>query len=97
MARALYELYGPGGVAIMIEVLSDNKNRTTQEIKHAISENGFSLGAIGSVAWNFERKAGSFLPKNTTPLSDEDLKLLDALVDELEENDDVQEVYTNAE
>lgn len=97
MESALYEFYGPGGVAIMIEALSDNKNRTTQEMKHILSENNLSLGAIGSVAWNFNRKEGSWAPKNTVSLSEEDLRLLDKLVDELEENNDIQEVYTNAE
>ena len=98
METATYEAYGPGGVGVIIEALTDNKNRTTQEIKHILSENNTVLGSIGSVAWAFsispEKK---WIPKNTTSLPDEDLKLLEKLVDELEENDDVQEVYTNAE
>ncbi|OGI92710.1 hypothetical protein A2933_00630 [Candidatus Nomurabacteria bacterium RIFCSPLOWO2_01_FULL_46_18] len=98
METATYETYGPGGVGVIIEALTDNKNRTTQEIKHILSENNSALGSIGSVAWVFsispEKK---WIPKNTTSLSGEDLKLLEKLVDELEENDDVQEVYTNAE
>src|SRR3989344_1331029 len=98
LEAATYETYGPGGVGVIIETLTDNKNRTTQEIKHILSENNLVLGSIGSVAWAFSASPEKkWTSKNTTPLSDEDLKLLGKLVDELEENDDVQEVFTNAE
>jgi len=97
MAGALYETYGPSGVAIVIETLTDNKNRTTQEIKHILSENNFALGAQGSATWAFRRDSGKWSPENTVPLSEADLVLLEKLVDELEELSDVQEVYTNAE
>lgn len=101
MESIIYEAYGPGGVAIIIETLTDNRNRTAQEIKHILSKNGFALGAIGSVLWSFQKKQNEegsiWEAQNTLTLSDENLELLDKLVDELEENDDVQEVYTNAE
>ncbi|MCL4147643.1 UNVERIFIED_CONTAM: hypothetical protein GTU68_043804, partial [Idotea baltica] len=51
-----YEGYGPCGVAIMIEALTDNKNRTVSDLRHAFSRNGCALGDSGSVAWLFERK-----------------------------------------
>jgi YebC/PmpR family DNA-binding regulatory protein len=51
-----YEAYGPGGVAIMIEVLTDNKNRTVGEMRHTLSKNGGNLGETNSVAWMFEKK-----------------------------------------
>ena len=51
-----YEGYGPGGVAIIIEVLTDNKNRAVSEIRHAFSKNGGNLGAEGAVAWMFTKK-----------------------------------------
>jgi YebC/PmpR family DNA-binding regulatory protein len=51
-----YEGYGPGGVAIMVKVLTDNKNRTAPEIRHAFEKHGGNLGAMGSVGWMFERK-----------------------------------------
>ncbi|MFN3739326.1 MAG: YebC/PmpR family DNA-binding transcriptional regulator [Thermodesulfovibrionales bacterium] len=54
--ESLYEGYGPGGVAIMIEVLTDNKNRTVSEIRHIMTKHGGSLGEAGCVSWIFEKK-----------------------------------------
>jgi YebC/PmpR family DNA-binding regulatory protein len=54
--EVLYEGYGPGGVALLIKVLTDNKNRTAPEIRHAFTKFGGNLGEVGSVAWMFERK-----------------------------------------
>src|SRR6478736_1755517 len=51
-----YEGYGPAGVAIIVEVATDNKNRTVSEIRHAFSKNGGNMGEQGSVAWMFDRK-----------------------------------------
>ena len=54
--EAIYEGYGPGGVAMLIEVLTDNKNRTVSEIRHLLSKHGGSLGEAGCVSWIFEKK-----------------------------------------
>lgn len=101
MDAILYEAYGPGGAGLMIETLTDSKNRTVQDIKHILTENGFALGGIGSVAWSFAKEITPegivWKPTTTIPLSDSDLELLDKLVEELEGLDDVQEIYTNAE
>jgi YebC/PmpR family DNA-binding regulatory protein len=101
MDAITYETYGPGGVGIIIETLTDSKNRTAQDIKHILTKNGYLLGGIGSASWAFKKEISPegliWTPTNTIPLSDEDLDLLDKLVEELEENDDVQDVYTNAE
>src|SRR3989338_8078074 len=101
MEAIVYEAYGPGGVGIIIETLTDSRNRTAQEIKHILSKNGFVLGGIGSVVWAFQKEMSPegliYKPNSNIPLSDSDLELLDKLVDELEESDYVQEVYTNAE
>jgi len=103
MDAITYEAYGPGGVGIIIETLTDSKNRTAQDIKHILSENNTTFGGIGSVTWAFSAQSGSasggrkWTPITTISLSDSDLELLDKLVGDLEENDDVQEVYTNAE
>ena len=51
-----YEAYGPGGVAIMIDVLTDNKNRTVGEMRHTLAKYGGNLGEANSVAWMFEKK-----------------------------------------
>ena len=101
MESITYEAYGPGGAGIIIETLTDSKNRTAQDIKHILSKNGFALGGIGSVVWSFAKEKTPegmiWKPNTTISLSDSDLELLDKLVEELEENDDIQDVYTNAE
>ncbi len=98
MEAIAYEAYGPGGCAIIIETLTDNRNKAAAEVKHILSEHGFALAGIGAASWAFEKqKTGGWVAQTTTPLSDEDLALLEKLVDDLEENDEVQEVFTNAE
>ena len=101
MDAITYEAYGPGGVGIIIDTLTDSRNRTVQDIKHILSKNGFALGAVGSVIWSFNKEKTAegiiWKPNMFIPVSDVDLELLDKLVDELEELDDVQDIYTNAE
>lgn len=93
----VYESYGPGGCAIIIEALTSNKNKAAQEIKHILSDNGFSLAAPGSASWAFKREGVSWIPTTTVSLEDADIEALEKLVNELEENDEVQEVFTNVE
>ncbi|ACR80616.1 YebC/PmpR family DNA-binding transcriptional regulator [Kosmotoga olearia] len=155
--EALYEVYAPGGVAMLIRALTDNKNRTAQEIRHLLSKHGGNMAESGSVAWMFERKgvitvprseisdmdefqllaidAGAediqdeedpvriitapeeasnvknaleengytasyeltYIPKNTVSVSGNDAEKLLKLLNVLEDNDDVQEVYANFE
>jgi len=71
-----YEGYGPGGVAIFIETLTDNANRTVAEIRHILSRNGGSLGTTGSVAWQFDRKGQIYIDGDRY---DEEALLLAAL------------------
>lgn len=92
-----YEAYGPGGVGIIVEVLTDSRNKAAQEIRHIFSKNGFALSGIGSVSWAFIKENGDWKPNVTIPIGDEDLALLEKLVEELEDNEEVQEVFTNAE
>ena len=92
-----YEAYGPGGAGLIIECLTDNSNKSAQEVRHILSKNGFAMAGIGSVMWAFQKEDGELKPTMTVPLSDEDSELLGKLVDELEANDEVQEVTTNAE
>jgi YebC/PmpR family DNA-binding regulatory protein len=153
----LYEGYGPAGVAVMVEVMTDNKNRTVPEIRHIMSKNGGSLGESGCVSWIFEKKgyilvnkskssedavmtaaldAGAedmkndpaednfevltspedfsavkdalekagiavesaevtMLPKNYIVLDEKTADQMVRLIDALEDNDDVQNVYAN--
>ena len=153
----IYEGYGPGGVAILVKALTDNKNRTVAEVRSTMGKKGGNMGEPGCVAWIFENKglieisketieeeelmelaleAGaedvvdegdvyqvvtepseyftvkavieekglemsfsevSMKPKNTTPLSGDDLRKLFVLTESLEELDDVQEVFSNFE
>jgi len=155
--ESLYEGYGPGGAAVLVESLSDNKNRSVAEIRHIFSKNGGSLGTSGCVAWMFKKKgyiaierravdeeklmekaleAGAedvredettfevitapedfeavkaaidalqtpyissevtMLPQNTTTLAGKEADQMVKLMDMLEDCDDVQKVYTNAD
>ena len=152
-----YEGYGPGGAAILIDSLTDNKNRAVSEIRHALNKNGGNMGESGSVSWIFEQKgyivvekgaveeeklmeialeAGAedvrddgenfevithpsdvedvkeamekasidyalaevtMLPKTLTPVDGDSAEKLMRLIDALEDCDDVQKVYTNAD
>ncbi|MBN2253910.1 MAG: YebC/PmpR family DNA-binding transcriptional regulator [Kosmotogaceae bacterium] len=156
-SEALYEGYAPGGVAILIRCLTDNKNRTAQEIRHTLSKYGGSMAESGAVSWMFERKgiitvakeqisdleefqllaieAGaedikdeadpieivtspdsvsdvktaleengyslsydmSYIPSNTLKVEGSDAGKLFKLLDILEDNDDVQEIYDNSD
>lgn len=62
--EAFYEGYGPGGIAIMVEVATDNKNRTVAEVRHLFTKHGGQMGENGSVAWMFERKGVIEVDKN---------------------------------
>jgi transcriptional/translational regulatory protein YebC/TACO1 len=94
----VYEFYGPGGSAIIIDALTDNKNRTTQEMKHLISKSGFELGAQGSAQWAFTKAVdGSLVPNEPLmEVSGDDETKLGELLTMFDEHDDVQRVYTNA-
>ena len=92
----VYEAYGPAGVGLIITGLTDNTNRTSAEIKHILSKNGGSLGAQGSVSWNFTKQPDqSWLPNTTIDISEKEKEKLDSLIELLEENDDVQDIYKN--
>lgn len=97
MENITYEAYGPGGCAIIIEALTDNRNKAAQEVKHILSKNGFELAAPGSATWAFVRENGEWVPQTTVQIGEEDGTKLSEIVDALEENDEVQDVYTNAE
>ncbi len=97
MEAILYEAYGPGGVAIMIEVLTDNRNKAAAEVKHILTKNGSDLAAPGSASWAFNKTAEGYIPNMSIPLSPEDSTKLDEIIEALEDNDEVQEVYTNVE
>jgi YebC/PmpR family DNA-binding regulatory protein len=92
----MYEAYGPGGTAILIDTLTDSRNRTAQELRHLISKNGGTMATPGAASWAFTKTDEGYEPTAPVELSDEDIDKLSSLVDALEEYDDVQDVYTNA-
>jgi YebC/PmpR family DNA-binding regulatory protein len=93
----LYEAYGPGGVALLAEALTDNKNRTTQEIKHLLVKQGVELSSPGAATWAFTKTQSGFVPNE--PLMDvggEDEEKLSVILEALDEHEDIQNVWTNA-
>ena len=97
--EVLYEAYGPAGIALIIVGVTDNKNRTTPEIKHLLSEWGGNLGGIGSTTWAFLKQPdGNFVAQNLIPLSaDEEKEKIFNLIEKLEEHEDIKTVYHNAQ
>lgn len=92
-----YEAYGPGGCALIIEAFTTNKNKAAQEVKHILTDNGFSLATPGSASWAFKREGTNWTATTTVELEDSDIEALGKLVDVLEANEEVQEVFTNVE
>ncbi|NCN08109.1 YebC/PmpR family DNA-binding transcriptional regulator [Candidatus Parcubacteria bacterium] len=97
MDAITYEAYGPGGSALIIEALTSNRNKAAQEVKFILSKHGFVLAAQGSATWAFTKENSEWIPNMTVPLSEDDSLILEKLIEELEDNDEVQDVYTNAE
>ncbi len=95
MFPVTYEAYGPGGVAIIIEALTDNKNRTAAEIRHTLSKANLELATPGAASWAFTKQNGEWTPNSTVEISENDGEKLGTILDTLEESDDVQGVYTN--
>lgn len=94
-----YEGYGPAGTAVMVEILTDNKNRTAADVRHAFSKFGGNLGENGCVSFMFHRKGYLLINRKTTDV-DEDtlmLALLEAGAEEMETSEEVFEIYTEPE
>ena len=93
----MYEGYGPGGIAILVEVATDNKNRTVAEVRHIFSKIGGSMGESGSVAWMFERKGMITVKRNNKSEDDVMEIVLDAGADDMQTEEDIFEVTTSLE
>lgn len=91
-----YEAYGPGGVALLIVGLTDNKNRTTPEIKHLLSQHGVSLSPQGSTQWAFVKNGEDWRAQNPTTLEQADQEKLTELLEALNEHEDIKNIYHNA-
>ena len=88
-----YEGYGPGGVAILLDILTDNRNRTAADVRHIFSKHGGNLGEKGSVAWMFKKKAVFTVEKET--FDDEDALMeivMDAGAEDFDSDDEVFEI-----
>lgn len=96
LEQVTYELFGPEGVAIVVTAVTDSRNRTTQEIKHLLSKNGYVLGTPGSASWAFTKSPdGRYIP-NEPLVAIANEESLSSLMELLDEYDDVQDVFTNA-
>lgn len=86
LEEIIYEGYGPGGVAFLIETLTDNRNRTTANLRHILDKHGGRLADSGSVAWLFETKSLLTASKPTNNLDSLELQLIEAGAEEIEED-----------
>ena len=91
--EVVYEGYGPFGTAFLVEAATDNSNRTFNNIRKIFSEHGGSIGAQGSVAWQFATK-GQILVERDSKISDIEMAAIDAGADDVRESDEGLEVYT---
>ena len=97
LEQVLYEAYGPGGVALVIDAFTDNKNRTTQEIKHLLSLQEIALANPGAASWAFTKTGGAYLPNEPlVEVAGADEERLSTVLEALDEHNDVQRVFTNA-
>ena len=102
LIEMIFEAYGPGGVAIIIEAITDNKNRALGEVKQVLSQFGGKLVGEGGVRWLFERKINTEEPgslewvaKQDIEVSEKDREACEKLFEALDETDSVQEIYSN--
>jgi YebC/PmpR family DNA-binding regulatory protein len=92
-----YEGYGPGGVAVIVETATDNRNRTAPEMRHLLDKYGKGLGATGCVSWSFDKK-GVIIINNEDEELDEDTVMMDALeagAEDMQADEAIFEVYTD--
>ncbi|AHF10160.1 MULTISPECIES: YebC/PmpR family DNA-binding transcriptional regulator [Dehalobacter] len=91
-----YEGYGPGGVAIMVELMTDNRNRTASEMRHLFSKNGGNLGETGSVSWMFTEKGQLDVPKEDLKMDEDEIMLLalEAGAEDVASEDESYEIFT---
>jgi YebC/PmpR family DNA-binding regulatory protein len=92
--EVLYEGYGPNGVAVMVEAMTDNRNRTVAEIRHIFSKNGGNMGESGSVGWMFDKKG--YIVVDKAAKSEEELFeiAIEAGADDMQDDGDVFEILT---
>ncbi|MCL2038368.1 YebC/PmpR family DNA-binding transcriptional regulator [Candidatus Saccharibacteria bacterium] len=99
LTEELYAAYGPGGLAILIQVATDNRNRTLPEIKSILAKNGATLVDVAAVLYQFTKQTEDgelqYVPNFPIDLSEADAAAADTLLDTLDDHDDVQNLHTN--
>lgn len=95
--KIVYEGYGPGGVALYLDLMSDNRNRTAAEIRHILSKHGGNLGEQGCVAWMFERKGQLVVDLEESEYDEDELMLeaLEAGAEDVVIEDNLANIYTD--
>jgi YebC/PmpR family DNA-binding regulatory protein len=93
--EVMFEGYGPGGAAVLVNVATDNRNRTVSDIRHAFSKNGGNMGEQGSVAWMFERRSQVFVPGDKANEDQLMNIILDAGADDLRNLGDQWEILSD--
>jgi len=91
-----YEGYGPGGVAVLVDVVTDNSNRAVSEMRHSFSRNNGNMGQSGSVAWMFQRKGNIVVPRTGSGVTEDDLLgiILEAGAEDMQADDEAFIVVT---
>lgn len=95
--EVVFEGFGPGGVALIITAVTDNNNRTSQEVRSIFTKAGYQLGTPGTAAWAFTKTVEGYVPNSPLELSDTDGEKLAELIEAIEEQSDVQDIYTSAD
>lgn len=95
--EVVFEGFGPGGAALIITAVTDNNNRTSQEVRSIFTKAGYQLGVPGTAAWAFTKTSEGYVPNTPLELNDNDGERLGELIEQLEEQDDVQDIYTTAD
>jgi YebC/PmpR family DNA-binding regulatory protein len=95
--EGLFEGYGPGGVAVMVETLTDNRNRTVAEVRHIFSKNNGNLAEKGAVGWMFDRRGMVEVAKDGVDEEELMLAVMDAGAEDIQDGGDIHEVVTSVE
>lgn len=96
LQEVIYEGYGPHGIGFLVVAMTDNVQRTASNVKFLFSRHGGSLGGSGSVMYMFERQGAEFASTIPVPISEEQMAEIEEFTDALLEDEDIEEVYTNA-
>ncbi|MDE3077676.1 MAG: YebC/PmpR family DNA-binding transcriptional regulator [Chloroflexota bacterium] len=95
LEELMYEGFGPGGVAMLIQVLTDNRNRAAADVRNVFTRSGGSLGEGGSVAWMFDQKGLITVDLNATNVEDVEMAAIEAGADDIQEDNGVLDVFTD--